>query len=733
MIPRLAFLAVVVALGATALANAQRQAGARERDDFSHADHVQFGWWDAGTEEVWRDCRGCHVFEAPRPEPRDECTECHYDEGSFQLVLADGYPEQVRSFRSELDVGAFGHGDHEQLACRACHHPRSVDPGTRLGLSESDDLPVPVGVGSCTTCHREDGAATRYDELVALRGNRLMRGEVSEGWEARFFERLNDPATAGIEPARPFSHADHVEWLARAEPLAQLRAPGAQGGSTSQCGACHASTMSSAGAALFTATYDARVCATCHLNASGPLVVESREGATTKSATYLTFDHADHLGFTERGELATADGYGRIEVNGCLACHAHDDDAETYVLREGMDDYGGCRSCHEGPEWMAEAPARDDRPAWRHDWTGCEACHDFTRETEKRLRPAEVERVRPGSFDVVSQVHPGIMLGDREATCAGCHRGQVEELPSRLPASRFRHATHLPAAPASWTPETLVDVEQRCLTCHATRIVETGSSAEVGRLLDGASLDPSDERFGLTYDPAACAQCHGDVDLARAVASAEAGAGGEVRPSGRVSFPHDAHVGARWRDEPMKCVTCHDVSGPSPAFLDGDLGVLPAAQDCTMCHAHDEEARAFTGNAGAVEVASCASCHEGGLPSGPVESLPRLTVAGFAGHQLHRRDEACSSCHLLGGWDEAVAPASRLNARSRRGPDGLAAFHRDPHGPVKEGPPGTACNDCHWNGRTAAMPTADDPASNAVRAAQGNLRTTARGTPYPGG
>ena len=687
---------------------------AQEAEPFTHDAHVQSVWFRGNRgEEVQRDCRGCHAFEAEQVrDPQPVCADCHYREFALE---GPGFERDLAALREEVQVAGFTHGDHLALACRMCHLASNLGQPPALG---GKDLPIPGGFGHCAACH---GPGSTFGQLSEAVPNRL-RGSTGPkpGWQEAFYAGLNADARMGPEALGRFLHTEHMLAVEGAITIDASVPSTTARAADSTCATCHGSIPAASAGDLAEKEYEDAGCRRCHKDADGPL--EFARGLESRpSLTALTFAHRDHLDAASwTREQASAQAYADIERSSCLACHGFDDALQTFALREPAWSYATCLGCHAQPPWNAAGLAADhaERRWWHGNWERCGACHSFGAGDMESERPTvAVERRRPVAFEILGQSHPFITAGtERDATCAQCHLADVDELPSRVRKRAFRHATHVPAP----TEDNRDELRASCEHCHASRVRTTAGPAEIGTKLDEAVLDEESELFGLTYDPEACIECHRG--------SAPKPIFAEAAARNVVAFPHEVHVGSGDPDAPS-CVTCHVGSSASPAYLTGDVGVTEGARTCLDCHRHDEgEIAAFTGGATKSDVESCALCHAQGIPALEAQlDLPRARVAGIGGTQFHPADEECASCHVVDPTALIQEPAV---------PDHVFARHANPHdstpGATQRGPEESGCLDCHWNSIVETMPDDQDPQSAAIRQRFGNEMSSNAGGPFPG-
>ena len=518
------------------------------------------------------------------------------------------------------------------------------------------------------------------------------------------------PADAG-----PFLHSDHLADLSAVFPLANP----AEG-----CGECHLPVFDAGALDLHEKTYEQASCGECHLDEQGGgLDFDATLRSDLPSLAAGTFAHSDHLRLDSGSrDLATPEAYSEIESQGCHACHLpgfHEAlQEQTFLVDAERASFEGCAGCHDVEPWRAPL----DLPGGGHgDWSAepknCTRCHAFGEPDMAANRPrvarAELIRRRPAAFQVVWQEHRFITTGETGSVaedCGECHLAPVEKLPTRIEERPFRHSTHLPLL----NEENGSEVLDRCETCHTGAIANTPSSRGVGRYRGEALItrqgDP--DHYGLTYDPEACQTCHLGSVLVPDFDPPEP-AEGQPRPGEGgaepwiYDFPHDIHVDAElpWGGR-ATCLTCHVEPEGRSAYADGDVGVLPTARDCTMCHQHEERDAPISGGAGPAAVQSCALCHGDSVPAvEAVIPVQRQFVAAVRGTQFHPPGQDCSSCHVnveRGIWrllpEEVRIGSAGLELSVETGePD----VHR-------KGKP-DQCMDCHWARSVIGLP---DPISN---------------------
>ena len=690
---------------------AASQGQGRDRPRFSHAQHVGEVWFVTQTEEVWRDCRGCHRFDAANQvsAPQQQCDACHL-RGNLTPDYAPGWERDLGRppYRTRTRE-AFRHHTHGMLECRECHLPAD----TRF----LKDFDVVTGPGQCARCHDQTLLeATKYSQIENMRWFRgALQPQVPAELGVEPFQRPPDPKAyaerlvavfagenGGINVKPPaiggdFDHADHGDIA---------------------CRDCHTNITAASAFEVGTGQIPAGGCGTCHQKdaAGAPAAPAAAARAEPRPLWSLgAFVHADHYRFLQDGQqpregVATEAAYALLRASktgGCDVCHVQDAAAAGLSRRDfpfepepGSDAgaargskhrYLDCVTCHDVPGWRTgetkDRPlhdSADDRPGdGRSGWAACASCHEFAQPDFVSKRPvAAVRRAGGGTFAFARHTHPdittaGIDDAGRPALqdCKECHRAQVPDLASRIVARPFRHATHV--APNA--------TEAACLECHP----------RAATAADSGGLAGDDFR---TFSLTGCAKCHLGGELTQTPAPRR-----DEPPAARtvVAFPHGPHAAAG-----AKCADCHALAG------DG-AGVTTSAEAlaCTKCHDHVEggsTAELLFGD----EVKSCRQCHHD--PATPasqpaVLTLPALrgspaaandpryaatqsVFAGFADPQFHPLGQACTDCHRAD-----LAPDPRWSGIRIKGEHHLflAERGRSPHA-GQTGKQPASCLRCHW-------------------------------------
>ena len=392
-----------------------------EPKPFRHQTHVRSAW-RTGSDEVPRDCLGCHKFPAKGQggqilDPQSACNKCH--EGTVDLSPSKpGFAQDLSALRNPNRV--FDHSDHLAGACNSCHAP------VKGGAGEAGELKMSRGWQTCMACHDPDQGS---DQELAT----------------RFVNTLNRklPSTPRGGDAR-FDHRTHLKGMATDE---------------ASCLQCHDGLREAGSKGWGFQSIDESACQTCHVSAAQgtPLAIQWAD-RSEPSPTKGTFPHGPHVG-------VQADKDPLLSQKGCFACHDERNGGGTYGVMAKFDSgaYQACNGCHahqgEGWDVKNEAGVVD-----HGDVGNCEACHDFGTGPMTTTRPrTAIERPGPAEYVFLSQQHPLITVtGTRTEvaeSCRECHRAKGEGgLPSRLGARPFSHDTHLPSAPT----------DADCTKCHGT-------------------------------------------------------------------------------------------------------------------------------------------------------------------------------------------------------------------------------------------------------------------------
>lgn len=706
----LAFLVVVCGwLSAAALV-----AQAPERV-FTHTNHVGEVWAQPGVAEVWRDCRGCHRFDAQREvsAPQAECDACHAGNGKLERKFAAGWENDLARQQTR-SAQAFRHSTHGVLACRQCHAPavRGFVP---------DNFTIRTGPGFCAECHEQGRADPAAFDWFGFDQNGQPVAKPEPVAYAKLLVAKFGGETGGMNnPKLPagteFDHADHLEGFT--------------------CVDCHDRVRTADAGGVGVAAPPTDACQKCHqADAQRTALQPAPSGGQTERPLWSlgTFAHGDHYrpaGGVRKVGVASDAAYEQFAgADSCRTCHVYKPPKPGTAGRDfpfaagsSKHRYVDCRGCHDSTRWStAETVAAPLHDSTRQGggWTQCASCHVFGTADFATARPeVDVQRQRERTFVFPTNVHPdittnGIAKAAAEgraalADCAKCHRARVPELATRLEQRVFRHATHLSAQPK---PED-------CQGCHPT----AGTAATSRELASDAFR---------TYDLGACTKCHWGGAVTELSTAAVGAAEPAPAASRRVEFSHRAHVGTA----KVACTECHALAA------DGrDVATLPEAIACSKCHDHEAGGPKAEGLFGE-PVHSCVLCHGQGEPRHLDVPAPRGSVAaandrhyqqqqtqfaGFRAGQYHPATGNCTECHLANRLENEL---QRIDPIRHEVQDQLFAAHAGSvHGNGPRDP--AECMRCHWlpsgNWVTAVRGSRGTEADKQLRIAPGSPQTRAK-------
>ncbi len=744
---------------------------------FTHAKHVPDAWLNPEQRERQRDCRGCHNYELEGGhDPQAVCSSCHFSNETNDYTFRLSASED--SFRTSLNAlrtqGAlFQHSKHLALECRECHEVGGDSISAPILMPKSGGLPL------CLECH--GGEKPRQSVLRFMEtwrdGTPIPEdysGSAVVKLKRGLVDALNESPETGANRdgqryVESFRHEDHIltEFLGQGSSRAALADPEPIDSTPHRgnCGACHGPMFGAQeglkpqnGESLF-ATFDSSpaTCGTCHIadEARTPLRFEVA-AATEPSRTASTFSHSDHLNFLRpdagiapSARVASDAAYDVIDAEGCSACHDYDKEAPGgFAFHGGLSEpqsFRGCQECHAPSPWAPD----DHGEWWTHedhgDWQTCAQCHVFGAEDFAKERVlAAVTRKSSLLFRVETQAHPHITLKEGESiheSCAECHRQPVTTLPSRIQEAPFDHGSHLPENPGT----------EDCVGCHGSTVGGAERSDDIGtRVLSasGVLAQATPEQLGLTYDPAACSECHLGTTPIRVEAPGGPGAAeeeAETAPRTVPEFSHQAHLGQTLvGGHEVSCADCHSYSGAASegdsTSPPGKVGTLASAMDCTQCHSHSDaeepgRARLTGGGVTEQEVAACTQCHREGVPAlGAQTEITLAHVVDLAdmGHQHHPAGAECSECHvpregiIASALAKTVASThSRVFARRtfyspEEGTRAKPAIHRG--GTRKLRSDRVDCFACHWTNTLVDSGDAGSAITNPERELIRNLK-----------
>jgi hypothetical protein len=716
-----------------------------EAKRFSHQEHVSDAWLSRGGKflpEVWRDCRGCHRFDAANlvSAPQRECDGCHTGPGLLTRQFDVGWQDDLSGHRTRTRDG-FRHHTHAMLECRECHAPfydaaGQADFGVLFAHFE-----IQTGPGQCARCHDGNADSEQFRFFAAA-----LDPAAAAALGMPLFTKPSDPAayarrllavfggpdggmnTPGLPVGGDFDHGDHLHL---------------------GCVDCHTNIERATATEVGTGAIPVGKCGDCHVTGTGRTAARPAAGAQPVARPLHalgTFAHADHYRFRTGGRrqgVCTDAAYGAIE-SGCATCHTYRPEAPgrggrdfPFAAGTAKHRYTDCQQCHEVPGWStgesAAAPLHASTGGGGAGWAPCAACHVLGEPALATRRPqVTVQRFTRRTFVFPANAHPditqvGVQRGQQQGRppiddCTACHRAAVPQLATRLAQQVFRHASHLPASPQA----------ADCIACHPSAAVAA----------DAPALAP-DLR---TYTLAGCSACHWGGAITEAVIEGAAAVRREV-----TAFPHGPHVGKAG----LSCLVCHE------AAADGrGVATRPAAAACNACHDHrrDPDQPGDPTCEGLFDgaVDSCVRCHHEPAGAGatpmlavpaprdseraaqdPRYRVPQSLFAGFADPQFHPSDGSCSDCHR-----------ANLDAERRLRPIRVATVEQghlattraaSVHAPDQAKGP-AECLRCHWKPvgpwETAVRGAAGDGAAKEWRRAPQSAATRQRlgneAVGYPG-
>ncbi|HEX5053229.1 MAG TPA: cytochrome c3 family protein [Planctomycetota bacterium] len=654
-----------------------------EPKPFRHDQHVADAWVRTNTVEVWRDCRGCHRFDAQNPfsSPQDECDKCHILQGTLQPAFEPGWQKDLARYATRTH-DAFRHHTHAMLDCRQCHATPRLFP----------HFDIRTGPGQCAPCHEQgrlDFASLQFfDEAAAEAARKMGEAAYAQKLVEAFAGKTGGINTTPLPTGGDFDHGDHC---------------GVQNGvlgTLLACVECHGNIPKATTTEVGTGRIPADKCGLCHVKDEKKAPAQRAEGQKQLPRPLWslgTFAHGEHFAFqngARKKDVCSEAAYRAIE-QGCGSCHTYEPEAPgrpgrdfPFAKGKSRHRYDDCVACHDLDPWQTgetkTAPLHGSSDG--RGWSRCAACHVFGEPDVAGRRPmAKVERRAARTFVFRANVHPDITsrgdeLGKPDGRtpltdCKDCHRNKVTELPTRLARKRFRHDSHLGA-----TPE-----PKDCLACHPS-----ASTAATSAQLGGAGL--------RTYSLAGCTQCHRGGEVTELEEPAEPAASREL-----VEFSHAQHVTAG----KQSCFECH-------ALGDGrGIDTKKQALACNQCHDHKRNGPEDRGLAKS-GAASCARCHHQPATPGaplvasvpPVRSSPaaatdarygvvQTVFAGYADAQFHPLGMQCTECHKARVTADAQQQP-KLVAIDFAGTDHLRAIQSGTvHSQAGAKEP-AACLRCHW-------------------------------------
>jgi hypothetical protein len=478
-------------------------------------DHGDTGWPLRGA-HLSTGCRDCHDNRNRRGNrtylgQSGACASCHDDDdphdGRFGQQCNTCHGEQswrnVRMSEFDHSLARFAlRGEHQSVACRACHGEPPRYRGVAFDTCAScHDDPHGGRYGPrCASCHNETG----WDDLGDVRNNHpglsLRNGHARVAC-GRCHDRGVDVAPsqgrACASCHRPVHEAEFgrncaqchrsIKWVGIPERIgraahARTAFPLEGRHERVDCQGCHRRELSLE-ARYRELTFDQ--CDGCHQDRHSGELADLEGGGECESCHTVRgfapslFGVSAHAstGFALDGRHAAVpcsgchqhDGRPRLSWSGaqeeCASCHdnPHGDQFADEMTR------GGCASCHSPAGW--DRP-NIDHSIWpltgAHELATCNACHTPSAEDRGLGRGASYRGVARECGGCHDDVHAGqFRLTDPQKTCETCHS---------TVAFRIRRFDHV--ANADYALEGR-HAEAECASCHPT--ISLRNDAEVVR------------------------------------------------------------------------------------------------------------------------------------------------------------------------------------------------------------------------------------------------------------
>jgi hypothetical protein len=703
--------------------------------------HAETGWapstfnhdahWPLTGQHVSQTCASCHaggVFAGTATE----CAGCHQDDydgtvdpdhGALKLpttcVACHGTAAWEPAEFGGHDAIWPIEGKHVGLACESCHADGYTDtPATCVGCHQPDYLaaktPEHAAAGyptTCETCHAETGWAPstfNHDAHWPLTGQHVSQtcaschaggvfaGTATEcaGCHQDDYDGTVEPdhgalklpntcekchATAGWAPASFDDHATVWPLLGKhaAASCESCHAAGYAGTPTA-CNGCHQPDYVAAAAPEHKLAGYPTTCETCHA-----------ETGWKPS----TFNHAtkwpllgDHAVATCASCHAGAVFAGTPKA--CVGCHQDDYDGAVDPDHVALAMPKTCEVCHDNTDWSPADFSGHDT-LWpllgKHAAASCESCHA----AGYAGTPTACNGCHEA--DYVAAKAPEHKLAGYPTTCETCHAE------TGWKPSPFDHATKWPL---------LGDhAVATCASCHAGAVFAGTPKACVGCHQDDydGTIDPDHVALAM---PKTCEVCHDNTDWAPANFTGHDSLWPLLGKHAAASC-ESCHA-AGYAGTPTACNGCHQPDYAAAKAPEHKLAGYPTT--CETCHAEtgwkpspfDHATKwALTGKHA---VATCASCHAGGVFAGTPKACVGCHQTDYNGvsdpnHKTLKFATTCESCHATSGWSPATFP----------GHDALwpllgkhtAASCESCHAAGYAGTP-TACNGCHQPDYVAA-------------------------------
>jgi hypothetical protein len=302
--------------------------------------------------------------------------------------------------------------------------------------------------------------------------------------------------------------------------------------------------------------------------------------------------------------------------------------------------------------------------------------------------------------ETCSSCHKPFDEASQRGLCLDCHKDVAADISSGLVSGKGFHGRNQLASSG------------QCRSCHTDH---KGRGADI-RGLSEAIFDHAQTEYPLLgvhqstacekchlpgvrrrEAPSECIDCHGGDDAHDGALSAKCGDCHGETSWLSTRFDHDktnhplvgahqtascvgCHVGARYKDTPTECVTCHSID---------DTHAGRFGKDCAACHTSDSwskegfdhERKSGFALEGAHAEASCVTCHR---QSPGERKLPENCSGCHASEDVHagRFGADCGDCHHPRKWAEIRFDHGKRTDFTLRG------AHRD-----------ASCSSCHSGAR----------------------------------
>ncbi len=634
-------------------------------------------------------CEQCHVTSNWRRVRVDHagitaaCSTCH--NGTIALgkpanhVVTNASCENCHKNNVSYAGAVF---DHTGItaACATCHNGNAAS-----GLSTPPH--VPTGILECGSCHASTSSFLTY--------------------------KMNHTVVSGIACGSCHSGA----YISQGTSGAQGKGP-SHVATTADCGTCHTSTASWAGA-TFSHTGITGGCASCHNGATatglttpphiptGVLECSSCHTSTSSFTTY-TMSHSAASGIAcaacHNGAYTSQGASGALGLTtpphiptgtvGCGSCHTSTSIFTAYTMNHAAVSTSRCDSCHNG-SFTSEGTSGAQAKSAGHVATtaDCSTCHKSTT-----------------SWAGATFTHQAT-----DTACASCHNGTKAtgmKTPPHIPTGTLECSnchTNTATSFASYTMSHTAASGIACGACHNGSYTSEGTSGaqakgpgHVATTADCSTCHKSTTNWaGATFTHATtdtdCSKCHNGTTATGMTTPPHI-------PTGTLQCSNcHANTAASFTSYTMNhaavtgiaCGTCHNGSytseGKSGALGQATPPHIPTGTlECSNCHTSTSSFTTYKMNHAAVAASRCDSCHNGSFTS---EGTSGAQAKG-TGHVATTAD--CSTCHkTTTSWAGAAYThqANDTNCLSCHNGTTATGMTTPPHIPTAT----LQCSSCHTN------------------------------------